>query len=343
MSKCYYRYFTDNDKYGERKTPYLDSLAFIIQEFLYSKDKAKQEIIYKERVFDNYTMTTHTNKKTKSFDCEMDGRIQLYDFVTMTLHLINTLPSDFAKVQLKEYLADLKKKDGISYREEISRTQNGIYLYNTSKEMIFALLWAAWIYMKVFLDLNPNKMLEKCVDMLYDAMKENYPSTAENLEKHPLIAHAPAAMALMCQHIQAKAKKSKSNKSSDKEHAEDNSGLQARINELQKENESLNKQLEEYRNQQKANETQEVKNDEWIVELLSHLCYGEEQVARDILDDIRGKEDPVIADIIVERKEKNQISPKTQNRELWKILHAAKLYRGIEGNFNTALRRRQQR
>ena len=54
-------------------------------------------------------------------------------------------------------------------------------------------------------------------------------------------------------------------------------------------------------------------------------------------------EDPVIADIIFERKQKNQISPKTQNRELWKILHAAKLYRGIEGNFNTALRRRQQR
>ena len=251
MSKCYYRYFTDNDKYGERKTPYLDSLAFVVQEFLYSKDKAKQEIIYKERVFDDYTETTHTNKKTKSFDCEMDGRIQLYDFVTMTFHLINTLPSDFAKVQLKEYLADLKKKDGISYREEISCTQNGIYLYNTSKEMIFALLWAAWIYMKVFLDLNPNKMLEKRVDMLYDAMKENYPSTAENLEKHPLIVHAPDAMMLMRQHIQAKAKKSKSNKSSDKEHAEDNSELQARIKELESELEKAKKQVADLEKQNK--------------------------------------------------------------------------------------------
>lgn len=252
MSKCYYRYFTNNDKYGERKTPYLDSLAFIIQEFLYSKDKAKQEIIYKERVFDNYTMTTHTNKKTKSFDCEMDGRIQLYDFVTMTLHLINTLPSDFAKVQLKECLADLKQKSGVYSRDDISYTSNnGIYLYNTSKEMIFALLWAAWIYMKVFLDLNPNKMLEKCVEMLYDAMKENYPYTEENLEKHPLIAHAPDAMTLMCQHIQAKAKKSKSNKSSDKEHAEDNSELQARIKELESELEKAKKQVADLEKQNK--------------------------------------------------------------------------------------------
>lgn len=252
MSKCYYRYFTDNDKYGERKTPYLDSLAFVVQEFLYTEGKAKQVIKYRESVFDNYTMTTHTNKKTKSFDCEMDGRIQLYDFVTMTLHLINTLPSDFAKVQLKEYLADLKKKDGISYREEISRTQNGIYLYNTSKEMIFALLWAAWIYMKVFLDMNPNKMLEKRVDMLYDAMKENYPFTAENLEKHPLIVHAPDAMMLMCQHIKAKTQNPNVAKSPKMEATEDGDAkLQARIAELESELEKAKKQVADLEKQNK--------------------------------------------------------------------------------------------
>lgn len=246
MSKIYHRYFTDNNKYGERKTPYLDSLAFVVQEFLYSKDKAKQEIIYKERVFDNYTMTTLTNKKTKSFDCYMQGHIQLYDFVTMTLHLINTLPSDYAKVQLKEYLADLKKTNSIYSRNDINYTNNdGIYLYNTSKEMIFALLWAAWIYMKVFLDLNPNKMLEKRVDMLYDAMKENYPFTEENLEKHPLIAHAPDAMTLMCQHIKAKSQKSKRSKSPEKEATEDgNAKLLARIAELEAENKELKGQIE---------------------------------------------------------------------------------------------------
>lgn len=119
--------------------------------------------------------------------------------------------------------------------------------------------------------------------------------------------------------------------------------LNDRIKELEAENASLRKQLEEKKLKNQGIEVQGAGNDEWIVELLAHLCYGDEQIARDILDEIRGKEDPVIADIIFERKQKNQISPKTQNRELWKILHAAKLYRGIEGNFNTALRRRQQR
>ena len=124
---------------------------------------------------------------------------------------------------------------------------------------------------------------------------------------------------------------------------QETSQLQARIAELEAENASLRKQLEEERQKNQGIEVLGAGNDEWIVELLAHLCYGDEQIARDILDEIRGKEDPVIADIIFERKQKNQISPKTQNRELWKILHAAKLYRGIEGNFNTALRRRQQR
>lgn len=113
---------------------------------------------------------------------------------------------------------------------------------------------------------------------------------------------------------------------------------------LEKENKDLKKQLDEKRQKQPhVVELQERENDEWIVELLAHLCYEDEQVAKDIIDEIRGKDDPVIADIILERKQKNQISPKTQNRELWRILHAAKLYQGIEGNFNTALRRRQQR
>ncbi len=123
----------------------------------------------------------------------------------------------------------------------------------------------------------------------------------------------------------------------------ENSILNKENGKLIQEKAKLLQKLKECQIQPQVIVQQQASTDEWIVELLAHLCYGDEQIARDILDEIRGKEDPVIADIIFERKQKNQISPKTQNRELWKILHAAKLYRGIEGNFNTALRRRQQR
>lgn len=105
----------------------------------------------------------------------------------------------------------------------------------------------------------------------------------------------------------------------------------------------LEAKVEELQQKQKASELQGIKGDEWVVELFSHLCYEDEQIAREILNEIRGKDDPEIADIIIERIQRNHISPKAQNREIWRILHAAKLYRGIEGNLNTALRRRKKR
>lgn len=123
----------------------------------------------------------------------------------------------------------------------------------------------------------------------------------------------------------------------------ENSILNKENGKLIQEKAKLLQKLKECQIQPQVIVQQQAGTDEWIVELLAHLCYGDEQVARDILSEIRGKEDPVIADIIFERKQQNKISPKTLNRELWRILHAAKLYRGIEGNFNTALRRRQQR
>ena len=122
----------------------------------------------------------------------------------------------------------------------------------------------------------------------------------------------------------------------------ENEGLRASLKEQVAEIASIRQQFEECKSQLKAIKKQIEECDKWVVELFSHFCYEDEHVAREILGEIRGKEDTVIADIILERKQKNQISPKTQNRDLWRILHAAGLYQGTEGNFNTALRRRQQ-
>ena len=112
-----------------------------------------------------------------------------------------------------------------------------------------------------------------------------------------------------------------------------------RILELEEENENLKKQLEECQNQNI--EQPEVKNEDWIVELLSHLCYEDEQVAKDFLEKIRGLKDTEIADIVAEWVKDNKISLKSCRRDLWRILHAAKLYEGTESNYNTAMRQRQ--
>lgn len=127
---------------------------------------------------------------------------------------------------------------------------------------------------------------------------------------------------------------------------EDSERLRARIAELERElseqkveNKALKKQLEECQNQNI--EQPEVKNEDWIVELLSHLCYEDEQVAKDFLEKIRGLKDTEIADVVDEWVKDNKISPKSCRRDLWRILHAAKLYEGTESNYNTAMRQRQ--
>lgn len=244
MSKVYYRYFTNNRKYGEEKTPYLDSLAYTIQEFLYTEGKAIQTI--------NFGDAGGGYPRISTIDCKMDGRIQLYDFMTMTLHCINAVATDYATAELKEYLRDLKEHDRYDSLDTVCTTDNkGIYIRHASPELLMSILWATWIYMKVFIDFYPNKALETRIQLLYEAIKESYPYSEEDLQKHPLIAHAPVAMKLMLQHIKAKIKKTKQSKSSEEEHAEDNSKLQARIAELEAELEKAKKQVADLEKQNK--------------------------------------------------------------------------------------------
>ena len=85
-------------------------------------------------------------------------------------------------------------------------------------------------------------------------------------------------------------------------------------------------------------------NDDWVVELFSHFCYEDVQVAQSIIDEMRDKTDPEIADIIFERKNKKEISPLTKNIEMWRVLHAAKILESDSyQNLNTALKRRKDR
>ena len=89
---------------------------------------------------------------------------------------------------------------------------------------------------------------------------------------------------------------------------------------------------------------EEGKNEEWVVELFSHFCYEDKQVAQKIINEMRDKTDPEIADIIVEHLNKNDISPKTKNIDIWRVLHAAKIIESDSyQNLDTALRRRRKR
>ena len=103
------------------------------------------------------------------------------------------------------------------------------------------------------------------------------------------------------------------------------------------------KELEDEVEAMKQKEEEE-QNEEWVVELFSHFCYEDKQVAQDIINEMRDKTDPEIADIIVEQINQNKISPKTKNIDIWRVLHAAKIIESDSyQNLDTALRRRRKR
>ena len=110
------------------------------------------------------------------------------------------------------------------------------------------------------------------------------------------------------------------------------------IEEKDKRIEELEAEVEELKQQR-----EDAKNEDWVVELFSHFCYEDIQVAQSIINEMRDKTDPEIADIIFERLNKNNISPKTRNIDMWRVLHAAKIIESDSyQNLDTALRRRKK-
>ena len=81
--------------------------------------------------------------------------------------------------------------------------------------------------------------------------------------------------------------------------------------------------------------------EELIVELLEPIFFNKGDDVKDFLKHIEGKSDAEVSDVVRKWVKERKISDRSQNRPLWKILHAAKYYRSTESNWNTALRTHQ--
>lgn len=117
--------------------------------------------------------------------------------------------------------------------------------------------------------------------------------------------------------------------------------LEARIAELEKENEALKQQIEELQSQPQTSEVQQASTNEALVELFSHVMYGDEQNAKAFIESAKGRNDVEITDLVAQWVRENKISSQSCRRDLWRLLHAAKLYNGTESNYNTAMRNKQ--
>ena len=108
-----------------------------------------------------------------------------------------------------------------------------------------------------------------------------------------------------------------------------------KLSDAKTQNQKLEKKVEEL--QKQASTSQRLTTvEEMTIELFTPL-FNSEETARAFYNDIYGKDDPEIAEVVVSYKDK--FRAKVKNRDIYRPMHAAKIYQGTDKNLDTALRR----
>lgn len=252
------RLFDDNAHYGQyAKIPFLDSLAYVVQEYLYT-DISEDE--------DPFLM--------------MDGRIRLYDFMTMSAYFISASANDLGKATIKDFLADIHQHERYQTKHDIIEytAKESITIQNASSALTISILWANYIYAKARYKRFAEIKWERISKMLYGIMLEEYVIKEEYFKDIPAIKFSEEATDLMIQHIEQKMKendtieehkKNISEKQKIQTKVEAENKLLSEKNEvLEAENKRLsekNKQLEE-ENGQLSKENEELKEIKMIMD-----------------------------------------------------------------------------
>ena len=178
---CFQRFFTDNSHYGDYKMiPFMDSLAYTVQEFLYS-DKVVDEL----------------------HDFRMDGRIKLFDFMTLAVYFIGPSVTDFGKATIKGYIEDLKKQKNSYQREDtIEYTkEGGLLVTHASFELIDGLIWATYVYSKIRSELSNDESWINASKMLLDLAWEQSGYKKDYFMTLPHIKCTKEAVGMMLKHM----------------------------------------------------------------------------------------------------------------------------------------------
>lgn len=312
------RLFKDNNHYDDYEDlPYLGSLAYVVQEFLYTNISQSRN---------PYLL--------------LDGRINLYDFMTLAAYFICSSHGDFGKTTIKEYIASLYQHERIGF-ESIKYTKDGLEITNASSVLVISILWAAYIYNQFCYKLFSMEKWKKVSLMLYDLMLEEWnPESKEDEEEFkeiPAIKRSEEAVFLMIRHLRKKIK--------EEDTVEDNTNNIKEKKEINQNDKIENQQTIDI--QLVQSEVERLKNEvnrltqekeEMTIELLMPIFYNKEQDVREFLEKIDGRPDTEITDTVHEWVKARKISEKSKGRALWSILHAAKYYSSTESNWNTALR-----
>lgn len=240
--RSFKRIFIDNNKYAEfNKIPYMDALAHVVEEYVYS-DKLDGGWL----------------------NFNMKEEIRMFDFMTLAAFFISGSKQDFGKSTIQGYVEDLKiQYRGLRNNTHIEYPDNNLFVTSASYELILGLLWTTFIYASACYMWSKNEEFADTASMVYDVMLEESGLKKEVFQETNLCKKADPARKMMLNYMLRKeVRDGHKKKPANEKPAEDNSKLQARIQELEEELQQEKEKNKELKDAQSAEkEIESLKND----------------------------------------------------------------------------------
>ncbi len=229
------RLFFNNTQFETfERIPFLDSLAYTIQEYLYS-EKADDD------------------DREDDLDFRLDSRIRTFDFMTLAAHFISAADTDLWKATITDYIEVIKLEFKIWEQDIVMYpSENTLAISSASVELRIDLLWATYIYAKTLStfkdDVKWAKRWERKATELYAFMLEKSGVVESYFKGFAPIKNTEEAVQCMRKQVirkLIKEEKTQNIAKSPVDSTSDSAQLQARIKELEEE-------LEAYKEKKKG-------------------------------------------------------------------------------------------
>ena len=234
--KTFKRYFTNYGGFGNFKDIlFLDSLAVMVQDFLYTRKESDDEIYYR-----------------------LDGYISLYDFMSLVVSVIYPMFHELGLSAIKDFIHSLQQeRPGYDESEiEYLKNETVMVVYNATDRLIIPLLWTAYIYANARYIVEKDEEYKNATKMYYGLIFENsYYDKELTKETYPINC-SKEAMQMLIKHIEKKCnerlRKDETTKNNRHAENEEKTEMLNKIRRLESEIEEKNEQIENVRNREKG-------------------------------------------------------------------------------------------
>ena len=181
MELLFNRFFKNNNEYKNfKRLNYIDSLAYTVQ-----------EILYTDEACDEY------------FNYNLVSRVQLYDFMSLVVYfIISASKNEYGKAEISGYISAIETQYPFLYEKVEYTKENYLNVSNASQDLVLSIIWVAYIYVFFRSELNGEKqeMWNNAKTLLFSLMQKESGLDNNAFEKLFLIKKVTPAIEIFVRH-----------------------------------------------------------------------------------------------------------------------------------------------